>query len=104
MFCDVVFVGVEDIIEFFDIESVNDVLVFCELFGVSEIVIKNGFLLVFIVLDGECLEYVIVLVVNVVDIILVGDVFNGVYLGGRFNDVFIFCLVEFVVKVVGIVI
>ena len=102
--CDVALVGVEDIIELFDIESANDALALCESFGVSEIVIKNGPLSVLTVLDGERLEHAIVPVANVVDTTSAGDAFNGVYLGGRLNDVPISRSVELAAKAAGTVI
>lgn len=102
--CDVALVGVEDIIELFDIESANDALALCESFGISEIVIKNGPLSVLTVLDGERLEHAIVPVANVVDTTSAGDAFNGVYLGSRLNDVPISRSVEFAAKAAGTVI
>ena len=102
--CDVALVGVEDIIELFDIERANDALALCESFGVSEIVIKNGPLSVLTVLDGERMEHAIVPVANVVDTTSAGDAFNGVYLGSRLNDVPISRSVEFAAKAAGTVI
>ena len=102
--CDVALVGVEDIVDIFDIENANDALALCESFGVNEIVIKNGPSSVLTVLDGEYLEHAIVPVANVVDTTSAGDAFNGVYLGSRLNDVPIYRSVELAAKAAGTVI
>jgi len=101
---DVALVGVEDMVELFNIENASDALLLCESFGVKEIVIKNGPSSVFTLFDGKRLEHTITPVANVVDTTSAGDAFNGVYLGSRLNDVSISRSVECAAKAAGTVI
>lgn len=80
---DMLLPGIEDFSLLYQLESVKDILDFCQPYQIDEIVIKNGPESVFIAKDGQVQEVAIQPATTVVDTTSAGDSFNGVYLGAR---------------------
>ncbi|MGJ8679344.1 sugar kinase [Paraglaciecola sp.] len=83
---DLLLPGIEDFSQLYQLESVNEILDFCQPYQIEEIVIKNGPESVFIAIDGQVQEVKIQPVAKVVDTTSAGDSFNGVYLGARMTE------------------
>lgn len=101
---DIALVGVEDMEELYGLASSGDVMKLCQSHGVDEVVIKNGPSSVLTSLDGKYEEHTITPVSNVVDTTSAGDAFNGVYLGGRLQNLPISRCVSMAAKAAGTVI
>jgi 2-dehydro-3-deoxygluconokinase len=80
---DIMLPGVDDFKQLYGIETLDDILAFCQPFGIAELVLKNGPESVYCQLDGQITHVAITPVTNVVDTTSAGDSFNGVYLGAR---------------------
>ncbi len=82
---DIALPGVEDLSALYGINSAEDVIEFLKLFGIQEVVVKNGPESV-VTFDGDkYLSHHITPVADVVDTTSAGDAFNGVYLGARLS-------------------
>ncbi|TAP37473.1 sugar kinase [Alteromonas sp. KUL42] len=101
---DIALVGVEDMGELFGLASSDDVMELCQSHSVDEVVIKNGPSSVLTSLNGKYEEHVITPVSKVVDTTSAGDAFNGVYLGGRLQNLPISHCVSMAAKAAGTVI
>ncbi|GAA0854707.1 sugar kinase [Aliiglaciecola litoralis] len=84
-FSDVTLPGVEDLTVLYGIDSAQQVIDFCQSFGIAEIVVKNGPESVITFVQGQLTAHHITPVTNVVDTTSAGDAFNGVYLGARLS-------------------
>lgn len=80
---DIMLPGVDDFKQLYNIETLEDILGFCEPFGMTELVLKNGPESVYCQLEGQLTHVAITPVTQVVDTTSAGDSFNGVYLGAR---------------------
>lgn len=80
---DIMMPGVDDFKQLYNIETLEDILAFCQPFNITELVLKNGPESVYCQLDGKLTHVAITPVTNVVDTTSAGDSFNGVYLGAR---------------------
>jgi 2-dehydro-3-deoxygluconokinase len=80
---DIMMPGVDDFKQLYAIETLEDILAFCQPFDIAELVLKNGPESVYCQLDGQLTHVAITPVTNVVDTTSAGDSFNGVYLGAR---------------------
>jgi 2-dehydro-3-deoxygluconokinase len=80
---DIMMPGVDDFKQLYAIETLEDILAFCEPFGIDELVLKNGPQSVYCQLGEQLTHIAIIPVTNVVDTTSAGDSFNGVYLGAR---------------------
>lgn len=80
---DIMLPGVDDFKQLYNIETLEDILAFCEPFTINEMVLKNGPESVYCQIDGQLTHVAITPVSNVVDTTSAGDSFNGVYLGAR---------------------
>ncbi|GAC21634.1 sugar kinase [Paraglaciecola arctica] len=101
---DIMMPGVDDFKQLYDIESLEDILAFCQPFGIAELVLKNGPESVYCQLDGQLTHVAITPVTNVVDTTSAGDSFNGVYLGARLSGQDITSSVNLAATAAGIVI
>jgi len=81
--CDIMMPGVDNFKQLYAIQTLEDILAFCEPFDISELVLKNGPWSVYCQLDAQLTHASIKPVTNVVDTTSAGDSFNGVYLGAR---------------------
>lgn len=90
--------------ELYGLASSDDVMKLCQSHGVDEVVIKNGPSSVLTSLGGKYEEHTITPVSNVVDTTSAGDAFNGVYLGGRLQNLPISHCVSMAAKAAGTVI
>lgn len=75
--------GVDDFEQLFGMITVDEVLNYCQPFGINELIIKNGEQGILVAVDGEISTFVVTPIDNVVDTTSAGDSFNGVYLGAR---------------------
>lgn len=82
---DIMLPGVDDFKQLYDIESLDDILAFCQPHDIAEMVLKNGPESVYCQLDGKLTHVAITPVTNVVDTTSAGDSFNGAYLGARLS-------------------
>ena len=80
---DIMMPGVDDFKQLYAIETLEDILAFCEPFDIAELVLKNGPKSVYCQLDSQLTHVAITPVTKVVDTTSAGDSFNGVYLGAR---------------------
>jgi 2-dehydro-3-deoxygluconokinase len=80
---DIMMPGVDDFKQLYAIETLEDILTFCEPFGIDELVLKNGPQSVYCQLGDQLTHVSIIPVTNVVDTTSAGDSFNGIYLGAR---------------------
>ena len=80
---DIMLPGVDDFKQLYAIDSLDDILTFCQPFNIQELVLKNGPESVYCQLDGKLTHVAITPVTNVLDTTSAGDSFNGVYLGAR---------------------
>tara|TARA_R110000868_G_scaffold325692_1_gene586545 strand:- start:137 stop:1060 length:924 start_codon:yes stop_codon:yes gene_type:complete len=80
---DIMMPGVDDFKQLYAIETLDDILAFCQPFEITELVLKNGPESVYCQLNGQLTHVAVTPVTNVVDTTSAGDSFNGVYLGAR---------------------
>lgn len=80
---DIMMPGVDDFKQLYAIETLDDILAFCQPFEITELVLKNGPESVYCQLNGQLTHVAVTPVSNVVDTTSAGDSFNGVYLGAR---------------------
>jgi 2-dehydro-3-deoxygluconokinase len=83
---DMLLPGIEDFSLLYQLDSVKDILDFCQPYQINEIVIKNGPESVFIAKDEQVQEVAIQPAKTVLDTTSAGDSFNGVYLGARMAE------------------
>lgn len=101
---DIMMPGVDDFKQLYAIETLDDILAFCQPFDITELVLKNGPESVYCQLDGKLTHVAITPVTNVVDTTSAGDSFNGVYLGARLAGKDITSSVNLASSAAGIVI
>lgn len=101
---DIMMPGVDDFKQLYKIETLDDILAFCQPFDISELVLKNGAESVYCQLDGELTHVAITPVTKVVDTTSAGDSFNGVYLGARLAGKDVTSSVHLAAAAAGIVI
>lgn len=101
---DIMLPGVDDFKQLYDIESLEDILAFCEPFDINELVLKNGPESVYCQLEGQLTHVAITPVTNVVDTTSAGDSFNGAYLGARLEGHEVTAAVELAAASAAIVI
>jgi len=101
---DIMMPGVDDFKQLYDIETLEDILVFCQPFEIAELVLKNGPQSVYCQLHGQLTHVPITPVTHVVDTTSAGDSFNGVYLGARLAGLNITSSVELAAASAAIVI
>jgi 2-dehydro-3-deoxygluconokinase len=80
---DILMPGVEDFKWLYNIDTLDDILAFCEPYDINELVLKNGPESVYCMVDGQLTHVTITPVTYVVDTTSAGDSFNGVYLSAR---------------------
>ncbi|WP_299082134.1 sugar kinase [uncultured Paraglaciecola sp.] len=102
--CDIMMPGVEDFKLLYDIETLDDILAFCQPFNIDEVVLKNGPESVYCQVKGELTHVVVTPVTYVVDTTSAGDSFNGVYLSARLAGKDVTSSVELASAAAGIVI
>lgn len=83
---DITLPGLEDLSNLYGINSAAKAMEFCQSYGPTEIVIKNGAESVLTLESGSILEHQIQPAPRVVDTTSAGDAFNGVYLGARLSE------------------
>jgi 2-dehydro-3-deoxygluconokinase len=101
---DVMLPGVDDFKPLYNIETLDDILAFCQPFNIKELVLKNGPESVYCQLDGELTHVPITPASNVVDTTSAGDSFNGVYLGARLAGHDVTASVQLAASAAGLVI
>ena len=75
--------SVDDYKQLYAIETLENILAFCQPLDITELVLKNGPESVYCQLDGQLTHVAITPVTHVVEPTSAGDSFNGVYLGAR---------------------
>ena len=101
---DIMLPGVDDFKQLYAIESLDDILTFCQPFNIEELVLKNGPESVYCQLHGQLTHVAITPVINVVDTTSAGDSFNGVYLGARLAGKDVTTSINLAASAAGIVI
>lgn len=101
---DIMLPGVDDFKQLYAIESLDDILTFCQPFNIEELVLKNGPESVYCQLHGQLTHVAITPVTNVVDTTSAGDSFNGVYLGARLAGKDVTTSINLAASAAGIVI
>lgn len=96
--------GVDDFQQLFGMTTVEEVNQYCQQFGLTELIIKNGEQGILVVVDGEMSQFAITPVENVVDTTSAGDSFNGVYLGARIEGYSVNDSISLASKAAGFVI
>ncbi|WP_416307497.1 sugar kinase [Neptunicella sp. SCSIO 80796] len=102
--CDLMLPGVEDFHSLYGLNSVEQIIAFCQPFNIVELVIKDGANQVVTVLQGKKDYHNIVPVEQVIDTTSAGDAFNGVYLGARASGRDVAEAVHMAAKAAGFVI
>lgn len=101
---DVALSGLDDHIELYNHQTIDEVATYIESLGVKEIIIKNGDKGVLVSIDNERTQMRINPVENVVDTTSAGDAFNGGYLSARYKEMSVEIAVIYAAQLAGHVI
>ncbi|WP_350432686.1 sugar kinase [Shewanella sp. H8] len=101
---DVALPGVDDFDQLYGINTVDEIIAFCQPYAINELVIKNGENGINYVINDQQQHFSITPVTNVVDTTSAGDSFNGVYLGARLSGLDINTAIKLASHAAGFVI